>query len=135
MNITAPSVEGTREIAAPAAGVASGDWFGVGGFPTGEARAVNVGTAKKPCWVIEGPKPSAADIEWAREIALAAIPRRTAEEGATATPDCAQSAGTQNRWTSPEESDDREASGECVPAENFSPNVRVSESAGEQPKP
>ena len=24
-------------------------------FPTGEARAVNVGTARKPCWVVEGP--------------------------------------------------------------------------------
>lgn len=104
-------------------GLALGAGFGVGVFPTGEARSVNVGTAKKPCWVIEGPKPSAADIQWARDVALAAIPRRTAEEAVTTDPDSAHTAGTQNRWTSPEESDDREASGECVPAGNFSPNV------------
>lgn len=108
-----------------ASGLAVGAGFGV--FPTGEARSVNIGTAKKPCWIIEGPKPSAADIQWARDIveALHPIPARTPEKGATASPDCAQSAGTQNRWTSPEESDDREASGECVPAENFSPNTQI----------
>lgn len=44
--------------------------------------------------------------------------------GRDGVPDCAQSAGTQNRWTSPVESDDREASGECVPAENFQLNGR-----------
>jgi hypothetical protein len=107
----------TVSVAAVAAG------FGV--FPTGEARSVNVGTAKKPCWVIEGPKPSAADVEWARDLvnALHPIPARTPEKGATASPECAQTAGTENRWTSPAESDDREASGESVPAGNFPPNI------------
>jgi hypothetical protein len=42
-------------------------------FPTGEARAVNVGTERKPCWVVEGPEPSAADRQWARAVALGAI--------------------------------------------------------------
>jgi len=37
-------------------------------FPTGEARAVNVGTKRKPCWVVEGPEPSAEDKAWADEI-------------------------------------------------------------------
>lgn len=42
-------------------------------FPTGEARSVNVGTERKPRWVVEGPEPSAADRQWAREVALSAI--------------------------------------------------------------
>lgn len=37
-------------------------------FPTGEAIAVNVGTARKPCWVVEGPKPSASDMQWSRDL-------------------------------------------------------------------
>ena len=37
-------------------------------FPTGEAFAVNVGTARKPCWVVEGPKPNASDIQWSRDL-------------------------------------------------------------------
>ena len=48
------------------------DWF-ASVFPTGEARSVNVGTERKPCWVIEGPESSAADRQWAREVALGAI--------------------------------------------------------------
>ena len=43
-------------------------------FPTGEAIAVNVGTARKPCWVVEGPKPSAPDIQWARDLVDAVHP-------------------------------------------------------------
>ena len=48
------------------------DWF-ASVFPTGEARSVNVGTERKPCWIVEGPEPSAADWQWAREVALGAI--------------------------------------------------------------
>ena len=54
--------------------LSSSGWFGVGVFPTGEARSLNIGTAKKPCWVIEGPKPSASDLQWAQGIVDAAHP-------------------------------------------------------------
>lgn len=49
-------------------------WF-ANVFPKGEARSVNVGTEKKPCWVLEGPEPSAADREWAAEIVNTLHPR------------------------------------------------------------
>jgi hypothetical protein len=61
-------------------------------FPTGEARAVNVGTARKPCWVIEGPKPSAADIQWARDLVDAVHPISR---------ECGDSSSDCNRYTSP----------------------------------
>ena len=54
-------------IAAPA-----GDTLGRN--PTGEARSVNVGTARKPCWVIEGPAPTEADRQWTRDIVDALHP-------------------------------------------------------------
>ena len=57
-----------------AVAIGSSGWFGVGVFPTGEARSVNIGTAKKPCWVIEGPKPSAADIQWTQDLVDAVHP-------------------------------------------------------------
>jgi hypothetical protein len=61
------------------------------------------------------------------EIIVAALNNLAAhrEGGRDDAPDCALPAGTQNRWTSPVESDGRKASGECVPAGNLSlPNVR-----------
>jgi hypothetical protein len=44
-----------------------------GPFPTGEARAVNIGTKRKPCWALQGPVPSAADRQLSREVTLAAL--------------------------------------------------------------
>jgi hypothetical protein len=50
-------------------------------YPKGEARSVNVGTAKKPCWVIEGPRPTAEDIAWSRRIVDTLHPPSTTNGG------------------------------------------------------
>lgn len=42
-------------------------------FPTGEARSINIGTNRKPVWALQGPEPTAADRQWAREVALGAL--------------------------------------------------------------
>jgi hypothetical protein len=74
-------------------------------FPTGEARSVNIGTDRKPCWVVEGPKPSHADFEWSRDVTLGALNNLSSH--------------TQNRWNSPEESESGNASGKCVCADSL----------------
>lgn len=117
---------------------------------------MNIGTDRKPCWVVEGPKPSRADVEWSARISADGwTPEICRERMATcrraaviyrAYPDHSRysyrwlnahfylqhrtrleallSARTQNRWNSPVESDDREASGECVRADSlFPPNA------------
>lgn len=60
--------------------VGSSAWF-ASVFPKGEARSVNVGTDKKPCWVIEGPDRTAEDIAWTRSIVDALHPVRTTDAG------------------------------------------------------
>jgi hypothetical protein len=99
--------------------ICPGDWF-ASVFPTGEALPVDIGTKRKPCWVIEGPRPSRADIEWSRDVT----------EGALNT----FSARTQNPRPPSVESESGNASGECVRAVTlFASTERGERSQGASP--
>jgi len=76
----ATSDSAERSEPAPIARVGSVAWF-ASVFPKGEARSLNVGTEKKPCWVIEGPERAAEDVAWTRRIVDALHPVRTTDAG------------------------------------------------------
>jgi hypothetical protein len=71
---------GQTEENEPPVVVGSSAWF-ASVFPKGESRSVNVGSEKKPCWVIEGPERTAEDIAWTRSIVDALHPVRTTDAG------------------------------------------------------